>query len=363
MRHRPRHRPPWWPANEPWPPADRAQMWRHGRARFVRRMAVAFAAVLFLSGLGAATLLSMLLRGYPIGAATLRLGPIAVIVAGFLVLMAVFAGVRRIGVPLSGIVEAANRVADGDYSVRIAEHGPPSIRTVGTAFNSMAARLEAQDRQRRHLLADIAHELRTPLSVIEGRLEGLLDGVYARDDQELGKVLEETRLLARLVDDLRTLSHAESGMLALQKEPADLAILLHDAAGSLSAEAAERRVSIRLDVPPALPLVSIDQLRIREVVINLLSNALRHTPEGGVVTVSAEGGTGIVTVAVSDTGSGIAAEDLPKIFDRFYKGATSRGSGLGLTIARNLVAAHGGEISAASRQGHGATITFSIPIG
>jgi signal transduction histidine kinase len=233
---------------------------------------------------------------------------------------------------------------------------------VGGAFNSMAARLGLQDRQRRHLMADIAHELRTPLSVIQGRLEGLLDGVYPRDDARLNEVLEETRILARLVEDLRTLANAESGMLALQREPTDAAILIQDVVSSLSPEADRRRVSLRVDVPSDLPLLSIDPLRIREVLANLLSNALPHTPAGGVVSITARVVDQRLVVTVADTGSGIATEDLPRIFDRFYKGVQSRGSGLGLTIARNLVTAHGGEISAESRPGQGTTITFTLPL-
>ena len=156
-------------------------------------------------------------------------------------------------------------------------------------------------------MADIAHELRTPLSVIQGRLEGLLDGVYPRDDATLSAVIEETRLLSRLVDDLRTLANAESGTLTLQKEPTDLTILAHDVVGSFSAEARERLVSVRVDEPPDLPLISVDPLRIREVLANLLSNALHHTQANGVVSVAITADDARVRVTVADTGAGIAA--------------------------------------------------------
>jgi signal transduction histidine kinase len=329
----------------------------------VRRVALVLAAVLFLSALGAASLVSMLIGGRGLGEMTRHLSPIfAAAVAGLFLAALLFAAVRRVGIPLGDIVEAAGRIAEGDYSARVREHGPPSLRMVGGAFNSMAARLGLQDRQRRHLMADIAHELRTPLSVIQGRLEGLLDGVYPRDDARLNEVLEETRILARLVEDLRTLANAESGMLALQREPTDAAILIQDVVSSLSPEADRRRVSLRVDVPSDLPLLSIDPLRIREVLANLLSNALPHTPAGGVVSITARVVDQRLVVTVADTGSGIATEDLPRIFDRFYKGVQSRGSGLGLTIARNLVTAHGGEISAESRPGQGTTITFTLPL-
>ena len=211
-------------------------------------------------------------------------------------------------------------------------------------------------------MADIAHELRTPLSVIQGRLEGLLDGVYPRDDASLSDVLDETRVLARLVDDLRTLANAESGALTLCKEPTDMMILIQEVVTSLSDEAQAGGVSIRFEAPTDLPLLLVDPLRIREVLANVLSNALQHTPAGGAVAITARVADPRLEVAVTDTGSGIAAEDLPRIFDRFYKGARSRGSGLGLTIARNLVSAHGGEMGAESRPGRGTSITFGLPL-
>jgi two-component system OmpR family sensor kinase/two-component system sensor histidine kinase BaeS len=361
MRYRDHRRgpPPWWPAGEPWPPRRYDVRWRHPRARFIRRAVFFFGFFLFLSAIGLATLVSNVVGRYAPGA-QVRFPPFAILAVVFVVALVAIAA-RRIAFPLGDIVAAANRVADGDFSARITEHGPPTVRTVGAAFNSMAERLEAQDRQRRNLMADIAHELRTPLSVIQGRLEGLLDGVYPRDDATLNTVIEETRLLARLVEDLRTLANAESGTLTLQKEPTDFGILVQDVVGSFSGEAAERNVTLRFNAPAELPLVSIDPLRIREVVVNLLSNALRHTPGGGAVSIAAASRASHIVVSVADTGSGIPGDELPKVFERFYKGRTSRGSGLGLTIARNLVAAHGGEIRAENQQGSGAIITFTLP--
>jgi two-component system OmpR family sensor kinase/two-component system sensor histidine kinase BaeS len=318
----------------------------------VRKVGCLFAGLSFLSAVGVAALASMAVgRGGPVVAAAI----VAVLLAAF------FGAMRRVGFPLGDIVAAAGRVASGDFSARVVERGPPSLRSVARAFNNMAARLEAQDRQRRDLMADVAHELRTPLTVIQGRLEGLLDGVYPRDDSGLNAVLEQTRMLARLVEDLRTLAHSESGTLALEREPTDLGILLHDVAGSFAAEAAAAGVSVRVDSAPDLPLVDVDPLRIRQVVANLVSNALRHSAGGGAVSVEARADAGRVEVRVSDDGAGIAAEDLPRIFDRFYKGRASRGSGLGLTIARNLVLAHGGEIRAESRVGEGTSITVTLP--
>jgi signal transduction histidine kinase len=356
-----RRRPPWWPDTEPWPP-------RHGhagskirRGRFMRRIALAFGALLFLSAVGVSTLVSMLLGGHgPAGTSA----PAALMtLLGLFLAALLVVSLRRVGRPLGDLVEAANRVASGDYGVRVAEHGPPSLRTVGHAFNSMAARLESQDRQRRQLMADIAHELRTPLSVIQGRIEGLLDGVYPRDDGQLSQVLAETRMLARLIDDLRTLAHAEGGTLTLQKEPTDVVVLVQEVVDAFAGEAMSGDVSISLSAPANLPLVCVDPLRLREILINLLSNALHHTPAKGVISVDLSAIRDRMTVKVADTGTGIAANDLPRIFDRFHKGATSRGSGLGLAIARNLVAAHGGDIQAESQPGRGTTITFSLQTG
>ncbi len=359
------HRPPlWWPVNEPWPPAGRSAMWRRRRGRLARRFGLFFAVMFLLSFYGASTLFSRLVGPRAIPRGTFFPSTEVVIVVGAFLLLGVFLpAMRRIGLPFGEIVEAANRVADGDLSTRVTEYGPRSLRSVGRAFNSMAERLEAQDRQSRHLMADVAHELRTPLSVIQGRLEGLLDGVYSRDDAQIGEVLEETRILARLVDDLRTLANTESGMLTLNKEPTDIPLLIRDAVGAFAVESRDRGVVLRFDPPKDLPLASVDPLRIREVLTNLLSNALRHTSNGGTVSFTVRLSEKSLQISVADTGSGIAPEDLPKIFDRFYKGSTSRGSGLGLTIARNFVAAHGGRIWAESRPGEGTTVSFSLPVG
>lgn len=283
--------------------------------------------------------------------------------AWFLFVLLFVVAFRRVGSPVGDIVDAAQRVADGDFSARLNARGPHFVRTVGDAFNTMTERLAAHDRQRRELMAEIAHELRTPLTVIQGKLEGLLDGLYPRDDAHLEGALEEARVLARLVEDLRTLANAETGVLTLQKEPTDPGMLAADVVASLASEAAAGQVTIQMDASRTLPTLSIDPVRIREVIANLVSNALHFTPPGGRVTVRVDASERDVTIAVADTGIGIRPDDLPKVFDRFYKGRTSRGSGLGLTIARRLVEAHGGAIRAESVPGHGTTMTFTLPIG
>jgi len=330
----------------------------------MRRAGCLVAAVLFLSAIGAATLLSFALGRAGIVSGLAQLSVLVVVAAiGLLLFSTMFFRVmRRVGSPIADIVEAADRVASSDFSVRIAERGPPPLRSVAHAFNKMTDRLQAQDRQRRHLMADIAHELRTPLTVVQGRLEGLLDGVYPRDDAHVSEVLADTRILGRLIDDLRTLASSESGALSLQREATDLVVLVHDVVRSLAADAQGAGVTIRIGESMNLPLADVDPLRIREVVVNLVTNALHHTPAGGVVSIDGEAKNDRVVMTVADTGAGVAADDLPKIFDRFYKGAGSRGSGLGLTIARNLIVAHGGEIRATSEPGMGTTIVFTLPV-
>jgi signal transduction histidine kinase len=271
---------------------------------------------------------------------------------------------RRVAMPIGGVMEAADRVAAGNYTVRVSEQGPPPIRALARAFNTMTERLQNNDRVRRDLMADVAHELRTPLTVIQGTLEGLLDGVYPRDDRRLQQLLEETHVLSRLVEDLRTLALSESGSLKLQKELTDLGALARDVAHAFAVDAAAQSVTLEVDAPDVAP-IEIDPIRIREVIGNLLSNALRHTPPSGSIHIrvagTQEGAKPGMRVEVHDTGSGMTPDDLTRAFDRFYKGSQSRGSGLGLTIARSLVSAHGGDMQASSDAGRGTTITFTLP--
>jgi signal transduction histidine kinase len=363
-RHRFAGPPSWWPENEPWPPMGRRHGWRRGRARFVRRLAFMFGLMLLLTATGAVSLVSFLASrfGFVSGRHPPPSAPVAAVAIALILIVALVFAMRRVGWPLGDVVAASKRVADGDYGVRVAEQGPPSLRSVARAFNSMTARLQLQDEQRRHLMADIAHELRTPLTVVQGRLEGLLDGVYPRDDARLNEVLEDTRVLARLVEDLRTLANAESGALGLRREPTDLGVLVHDTVTTFAMDAAAKKVTIRVDSHAELPPVDVDPVRIREVLRNLLANALHHSPPDSVISVSVEQQPTHIAVSVRDSGSGITPEALPHIFNRFFKGPSSSGSGLGLTIARNLVVAHGGEIHAESRAGEGTTMTFTLPI-
>lgn len=225
------------------------------------------------------------------------------------------------------------------------------------ALRPVAGAFAEQDRLRRQSMADVAHELRTPLAILQGRLEGLLDGVYPRDEAHLTELLAETRHLSRLVDDLGTLAHAEAGALELRKEPVDLGDLIRDVA----ATAAVPLRPVVVEMPADLPSIEADPVRLRQVLLNLLANAMRHTPPEGAVTIEAQLQPQKVLIRVRDTGSGVAPEDLPRLFERFQKGSGSRGSGLGLPIARKLVLAHGGDIGVESVLGQGTVVTVSLP--
>jgi signal transduction histidine kinase len=330
-------------------------MWRIGC--FFVFMAVVFVSVVVLLGW---------LIGSAIGAAAGAAPTILIGLLALFVLAIIGRAVRRVAAPVGDLIEASGHIEEGDFSTRVPETGPGEVRALARAFNAMSARLEETEQQRRSALADVSHELRTPLTVIQGNLEALLDGVYPADAAHLEPILAETRVLARLIDDLRTLTLVEAGSLVLHSEPTDLGTLLNDVAASYRSQADQAGVTLTVTVPGDLPSVDIDPARIREVVSNLLTNALRHTPREGTVEVSARvaGGNADVTVAdvtVRDTGSGIPPDQLDRIFDRFYRSPDSPGSGLGLPIARSLVEAHGGILTAESSPGDGTTIRFTVP--
>ena len=373
MRHRPfpRRKPPWWPDSEPWPPVGPSggRAWHRMRGPFFRRVG-ALLGLLFLFACGGVFLLFGLaagllgLLGLPADTTRYALAFAAITLLAILAgLGVILSALRRVAAPIGDVIEATGRVAEGDYSARVEEYGPREVRSLARTFNSMAERLQKHDQERRDLLADVTHELRTPLTVIQGNLEGLLDGVYPRDEAHLESLLDETHVMSRLIDDLRTLALAEGGALKLQKEPIDLAALVGETVASYRAQTDQAGIELSAEVASGLPTLELDAARIREVLVNLIDNALRYTPHQGKISVncSLEGGSHVV-VSVRDTGAGISPDDLPHIFDRFYKSGDSHGTGLGLAIARNLVAAHGGEISASSEVGQGTTIRFTLPL-
>jgi signal transduction histidine kinase len=304
--------------------------------------------------------------------------PVAGLFLAFMIVLIVMAGtnLRRMSAPLDDLLMGSNRVAEGDYSTRVDEKGPPEVLSLTRAFNSMANQLQVNDRQRRALLADISHELRTPLTIIQGNLEGVLDGLYPADESRLRSILEETQILSRLIEDLRTLALAESGALQLRREQTDLKALIRDTAEAYNAQAKAAEVNIELSLPEQDMSIEIDPERIRQVLSNLITNALRYTLRGGLVRISLMETNSITDleskgaqsyagrnarISVKDSGPGIAPSDIPHIFDRFYKSNDSHGMGLGLSIAKYIIEAHRGNINASSEPGNGTTISFSLP--
>ena len=332
--------------------------------RFVRRAAAfVFLAFLFFAFVVASFVVLLINAFNSPGAGGgsaifVPLATLAVVIVAF----GVARGIRRLVIPLGDLIDAAESVEAGDYSARVRPRGPRELRALARAFNAMSERLETSEEQRRRLLADVTHELRTPLTIMQGNLEALLDGLYPADAQHLEPILDGTRVMSRLVDDLRTLSLAEAGALTLHREPTDAAQLVTDSVASFRAQADAAGVDLVTAIDASLPQIEVDPVRMREVLSNLLSNALRYTPRGGNVRVGASALDGHVRVSVHDTGPGIAADALPHVFDRFYKSEESRGAGLGLAIAKSLVVAHGGEIEAISAAGQGTDMRFTLPV-
>lgn len=363
-----RPRPDWWPHNEAWPP-DR-NYWRHGRGRVFRRLGCLFAAIVF-TGLMLFTLIVILAASavgiirisgsigwlFPLGAVILLVGFGMITYAG--------RGLRRLTLPLADLIEASERVSDGDYSRKVEERGSQEMRSLVRTFNKMTEHLGASAEQRRIFMAEVTHELRTPLAVIQGNIEGMIDGVYPPDELHLKAVLEETQLLDRLIDDLRTLSLAESGALRLKKEPTDLGVLIRESTEVLRGQAEALVINFKVDVEKEAGLIDLDGERIQQVLLNLISNAMRYTPAEGTIgvrfSIIENESRRWAQIEVQDTGEGIASEDLPHVFERFYKGSDSKGMGLGLPIAKTLVEAHGGTITVDSQPGRGARFTIMLP--
>jgi len=357
------HGPPW-----------RRRAWRRKRGSLFFRFAgiFGFMVLLVLAGMAAVAFVLARLSGGT-GHTAVVTWLVGLGLALILPLLAVRVGLRAfrgIATPLAGIMTAADAVAQGDLTVRVPKTGLHEFARLADSFNRMVEELQRADQQRRNLTADVAHELRTPLHIIQGNLEGILDEVYDPTEEHISATLEETRLLARLVDDLQTLTQAESGQLTLRWEPVDVPDLLADVRTSFSGQAEAAGVDLRAEVSgdPGTMTIEADPDRLDQVLCNLTSNALRHTPDGGAITLTAQAIDGGVRIVVRDTGSGIAAEDLPYVFDRFWRADRSRsrlegsGSGLGLPIAQQLIRAHGGRIEVESELGRGTTFTIELPV-
>ena len=274
---------------------------------------------------------------------------------------------RRIVAPVRALTDAAGRLGAGDLSQRVDADGEGEIAELGRAFNNMADGLQRSLQVQRNMIADTAHELRTPLSNIKGYVEAIRDKVIEADDETIGVIDQEATTLSRLVEDLQDLSMLESGQVSLALQPEDPADLILKTVNAQRASATSKDIELITVVPETLPLVSIDHHRIGQVVRNLVSNALIHSGKGDTVTVTAVEIDDMVEVSVADTGEGIPPADLPHIFERFYRADKSRnratgGHGLGLTVSRGLVEAHGGAISVESEHGLGSRFTFTLPI-
>jgi two-component system OmpR family sensor kinase/two-component system sensor histidine kinase BaeS len=292
----------------------------------------------------------------------------APIVLAAIVLITVVNLYTRFGKPLDELFDAINKVEEGDLSVRVRENNSDMFSDLFKRFNKMVGELERAEQQRRNLTADIAHELRTPLHIIQGNLEGVIDGVYQPTIEHIKDTLDETRLLTRLVNDLQTLSLAETGQLPLHPTRFLLTDLMADITSSFTSQAASQGVDLKTSLAEPNQQVTADYDRLDQVLSNLVANALRHTPQGGTISVEAESIVGeerSVRIMVKDTGAGIASEDIPFIFDRFWRADKSRTershSGLGLAITKQLVHAHGGTIDVQSELGKGATFIIELP--
>lgn len=274
---------------------------------------------------------------------------------------------RHISAPIQALTLSARRLGQGDFSQRVKFQGKGELGELAQTFNSMADDLERAEELRRKMVADTAHELRTPLANIRGYLEAMRDGVMAPDTATIDSLYEEVILLSRLVDDLQELALAEAGELKISPQPEDISRLIHQAAAGARFQVAVKGVSVAVDLPDKLPEVNIDAHRIGQVLRNLLENAIAHTSQGDGITIAGREQDGWVEISVADSGEGIPAEDLPNIFERFYRVDKSRsratgGYGLGLTIARSLVEAHGGKIKVQSELGKGSNFTFTLPL-
>jgi signal transduction histidine kinase len=292
---------------------------------------------------------------------------LAVLAAGAAVLALTLVLSRRILRPVEALTAAAERLAEGDLSQRVPVETRDEIGALGRAFNAMADSLARADGLRRNLVTDVAHELRTPLTNLRGYLEALRDGVAEPSPALIDSLYEESLLLSRLVEDLQELALAEAGQLRLARAPLALGPVLSQAAASAGAQASEKGLALEVAVTPDLPAVLADRERVGQVLRNLLQNAIRHTPAGGRIGLEAGAAGAAVEVRVRDSGAGIAAEDLPYVFERFYRADRSRsrttgGTGLGLAIVKQLVAAHGGEVTVESAPGAGSTFTFTLPV-
>lgn len=274
---------------------------------------------------------------------------------------------RQITRPVQALISGARHLAKGELSYRVDVKSRDEIGELAESFNIMASNLEKGEQSRRQLTADIAHELRTPLTVIEGTIDGIIDGVFKPDAEHLRTIKEEATLLTHLISDLRDLSLAESGQLKLNLASTDMVELVRRVVSNYEANTLEKDVRIKLEEATKIPEIRVDPVRLEQVISNLLTNAIRHTPSGSGISVTIKKDEGGLVISVADAGEGIAPEDLPHVFERFYRSGSSRsrsegGTGLGLAIVKQMVEAHGGKVWVESKIGKGSIFSISLPV-
>ncbi len=292
---------------------------------------------------------------------------VAAAVSGAVALLLTRFLARGMTQPLRDMASAARRMETGDYSVRVHTRSRDEVGQLAEAFNKMSSELQQLEQLRRDLVANVSHELKTPIAALRAHLENLLDGVEKPDPETLQVMLSQSERLGRLVEQLLDLSRLESGDVPLERGPVELAPLVDQVLSEIDVARSGRRVAVASSLPADLPPVLADRERIHQVLFNLLDNAVRFTPPGGRVEVRASRHDGSCEVSVQDTGVGIAPEHLPRLFERFYRVDPARsqkegGTGIGLAIARSVVEAHGGHIRAESEMGKGSEFTFDLPV-
>ena len=321
-------------------------------------LAFLLVAVVFTAGIALVSTAVGLIPEHP----GIRLASVLALILLLAILVRSLGRFQRFAFDVSELINAARRIEAGEYGIQVSERGPRPLRTLGRTFNTMSARLASTDRNRRAFVADLTHELRTPLAVIRGQAEAIGDGVYPPDAAHIQPILDATQSLESLVEALGTITLADVGSLRLHREAVEVGVLVNSALAAVQPVADGAGISLRSQVPADIPAVDADPARIRGVLMNLLSNAMRYTPAGGTITVAAQPRESAVQFSVRDTGAGMPEELRNHVFERFVKGPGSPGAGLGLAISKDVVTAHGGAIDISSEVGQGTEVRFTLPI-
>lgn len=357
---RPHRDPQWWPEGEHWPPkgGQGYEAWA-GFGRRLFKFGLVMVTLLVLGAALAGAVIATTVAGIESGnrAEAILITVLVLVIGGRLVRRII----RRTWRPVRSLIGATGRLADGDYTARVNVRSSTGMREVGTSFNAMADRLEQADERRRQLMSDLGHELRTPLAVIRGEIEAVIDGVHDGGPDHMESLLDEVEVLERLIEDLRVLTLSEAGKLPLQMEQGDLLKVIEEAASSYRPSASASGIEILVEAAPQVPTLEMDPVRIRQALTNLIVNSIRAMPGGGRVTIKVGVEDDRVITEVIDTGPGIDPDQLEEVFGRFVKSETSPGSGLGLSIARGLLQAHGGDLEITASGPNGTTASMWLP--